>query len=390
MISIDNARKWDRLLGIPLCWVISWFRIFSAKKNPSDLHIKKIVIIKMWGMGSLILLGPSAMALKKSFPDSEITLITLDPNRGLFDFNSEFREIKYMRLSSVFSLILDTFSLVRWTWNYKPDIIIDFETASRYTAILSFISYHKLSVGFSPAGSGKNIFDITVPYHESVHVSDLFLRCIDGLNIKPPPKEWMSIPISEPNRNETDNWLKHNNITSFIIVNPNTSKLAEERLWPLEYMAQLINHIHIKYPELHIILIGNSFDKTRTEKLRSMTANKNLTIDSAGIFNINQLFYLIQCATVLITNDSGPAQLGFLSQTPTITLYGPETSLLYGPNNNSLHKALSANEPCSPCISIFNDKVVSCSKNAICMKNLAVELVFREVQDSLKHKMVTV
>lgn len=383
MISIDTARKWDRLLGIPMCRIISLFRIFSSKTNPVSLHIKKIVIIKMWGMGSLVLLGPSVLALKKNYPEAEITLVTLDSNRGLFDYNSEFREIRYTRLSSFISLLSDTFQLVRWTWKYKPDIIIDFETASRYTALLSFICSHKISVGFTPAGSGKNIFDITVPYHESVHVSDLFLRCVDGLNVRLQQKEWISIPISEPNKFFVESWLKENKIDSFILINPNTSKLAEERLWPLEYFAQLINRFHTEFPNMHVIIIGNAFESFRAENILSLISDKNLTTNSAGVFNINQLYFLIQRAKIFVTNDSGPAQLGFLSQTPTIALYGPETPLLYGPNNPTLHKALSANEPCSPCISIFNDKVVSCSKNAICMIHLSVDHVFHEVRESI-------
>lgn len=390
MISIDVARKWDRLLGIPICYFISVFRFFSKKKKFEKENVKQIIIIKMWGMGSLVLAGPAINALKSNFPSAEISLLTLESNKGLLDWNSEINSIYYFSLLSPFRLLVNSFKLIIWMWKRKPDLVIDFETASRFTAILSFFNFKATTVGFSPAGSGKNIFDVTVPYHESVHVSNLFLRCVDALGLPLSEKKMIQFPIQTNSKINVDNWLEIKKINKFVLLNPNTSNLALERLWPLEHFAKVIVLISELYPELSIILIGNNLEYSRNEKVISLLDRNGSVVNSAGNFSVNELNYLIQKAEIMITNDSGPAQLGFNSPTPTIALYGPETPLLYGSENSLIHTNLTSHEPCSPCISIFNDKVVYCNKNAVCMKNLSVDLVFETFKKSILLKQKSV
>ena len=390
MISINTARKWDRLLGIPICYAISLLRLFRRKRKFDRTKISNITVIKMWGVGSLVLAGKTLHALKTNFPDAKINLVTLETNRGLYDFNPEIHTIYYFSIQTPLKLVFNTFKLLKWLWKTKPDLVVDLETASRFTAIISFLSFRRITVGFSPAGSGKNIFDVNVPYHESVHVSELFLRCVDALGLSFIKNTSLTIPVENASRVKVDNWIEANGIGKFILINPNTSKLAIERLWPEHYFSELITSISDFDHTLSIVLTGSADEKTRNEKIIEHTGKINgMVFNSAGIFSINEFISLIQKAELMITNDSGPAQLGFISNTPTIALYGPETPLLYGAMDSDIHTNLSSFEPCSPCISIFNDKVVYCTKNAVCMKNLTVETVFESFLKSISKKKKT-
>ena len=60
-----------------------------------------------------------------------------------------------------------------------------------------------------------------------------------------------------------------------------------------------------------------------------------------------QLFHQ---SVLLITNDSGPAHFASLTPIKSITLFGPETPVLYGPlGPDAVH--LFAKLACSPCLS---------------------------------------
>jgi len=86
--------------------------------------------------------------------------------------------------------------------------------------------------------------------------------------------------------------------------------------------------------------------------------------------------------SLLVSNDSGPLHLGVTAGIHTIGLFGPESPILYG-HQGEKHVSLSAGETCSPCISVYRDKVVNCTKDAICMKKITVDKVFDVIIDIL-------
>ena len=96
-------------------------------------------------------------------------------------------------------------------------------------------------------------------------------------------------------------------------------------------------------------------------------------IDVSGRLDIAGLLALLRRAALLVSNDSGPAHLGPVADTPTVALFGPETPRLYAPLGNAV--ALSADLGCSPCVSAYNHRQTPCRDNA-CMRALGVDTVF--------------
>jgi len=83
---------------------------------------------------------------------------------------------------------------------------------------------------------------------------------------------------------------------------------------------------------------------------------------------------LYTLSELLITNDSGPAHFASMTPVTVITLFGPETPLLF--------RALTPRAipiwmevPCSPCVNAYNNRQSPCRDN-ICMKTITVDRVF--------------
>ena len=143
-----------------------------------------------------------------------------------------------------------------------------------------------------------------------------------------------------------------------MVLNPNTSDLAPERMWPLENFAALAKMVRGYDENLALVIIGGPEDRDRVAGLLGTMASTSGVFSSAGLFSLRETTWLLSLAACFVTNDSGPLHLGVLAAVPTIGLFGPETPRLYGPLGPH-HRALHSGERCSPCISIYNDKVLS-------------------------------
>lgn len=89
---------------------------------------------------------------------------------------------------------------------------------------------------------------------------------------------------------------------------------------------------------------------------------------------MEELLTLYSLSRILVTNDSGPAHFATLTPIQTITLFGPETPLLFAANSPRSHP-LWAGIACSPCVSAYNNRVSSCSNN-LCMQRITVDQIF--------------
>ena len=92
----------------------------------------------------------------------------------------------------------------------------------------------------------------------------------------------------------------------------------------------------------------------------------------AGETSLLDAMALIAGARGLVSNDSGPAHFAAVTPLPVVTLFGPETPTLFRPLGNAV--VLTANLPCSPCVSANNQRRTDCRDN-LCMQAIAVETV---------------
>ncbi|MEI7562613.1 MAG: glycosyltransferase family 9 protein [bacterium] len=115
--------------------------------------------------------------------------------------------------------------------------------------------------------------------------------------------------------------------------------------------------------------------------------NKDRILNISGIYSLKQFFVVVKSVKLFISNDSGPLHVAVAYQTPTISFFGPETPLIYGPNyKKDLHKVFFMNLYCSPCISVFRDKNFVCTNQNKCMFTIQPEKVIQQVDYFLLNK----
>ena len=92
------------------------------------------------------------------------------------------------------------------------------------------------------------------------------------------------------------------------------------------------------------------------------------------MLSVPQLAALLERASLVVSNDSGPAHVAAALGVPVVAVYGPETPEFYGLIGKRTRTIYHKTE-CSPCMNVYNAKAFSCPFNACCMDQISVDEV---------------
>jgi ADP-heptose:LPS heptosyltransferase len=90
---------------------------------------------------------------------------------------------------------------------------------------------------------------------------------------------------------------------------------------------------------------------------------------------------LLESASVLLTNDSGPMHVAAAVGTPVVAIFGPTSPTRTGPYGKG-HRVLANQIPCSPCFS----RTCRNSIQLECLTSITPEKAIEAVRDQLKVK----
>lgn len=386
-MSTGMLRYLDKLFGKPMSWILFLIKKFFGKKKSKEqlqhFHPKKILLVKLRWIGSVILLSPVVTNLKKKYPQAKVHFLT---KKGLHTIygNDVFDKVYSLNTWWILNAIKDFITVPIRLMKEKYDLVIDFEVVSYYTATLSYMIRPKYSIGFKIIGKTKDkLYDFTAMYHESKHITDIFTLPLKLLWV-----DYSSYDLIPPYFSTSDEQKVCDNIPNLkdcIAINVNASDLAFERRRPVVYYQKLINALVQKWE--HILLVGSPSEKWYVQSIYAWLHNKQNIMNIAGQYTLNQSFAILKHVKLFITNDSWPLHVAVAYQTPTISFFGPETPLIYGPKfHQELHKVFFLNLYCSPCISVFRDKNFICENKNNCMFQIHPEKVIQEIEYFLLNK----
>jgi ADP-heptose:LPS heptosyltransferase len=159
-----------------------------------------------------------------------------------------------------------------------------------------------------------------------------------------------------------------------VVVNAHAGNLLPLRMWPVERFAELVRRLLADDPRVLVVLMGIA-EGAEAARMIAATANDPRCIDFVGrTRTLTDVIELFHQSHLLITNDSGPAHFATLTRIKSVTLFGPETPVLYGTLGEHAVD-LYANLACSPCLSALNHRNSPCTDNE-CLKAISVDDVF--------------
>ncbi|MBN1822891.1 MAG: glycosyltransferase family 9 protein [Endomicrobiales bacterium] len=367
--NIDNG------FGSFLCAVLSAFH--SRKKKAEIRKNPKVLIIKFWGMGSILLFAPAVKALKDSLAPEELMILTLESNREVCRSLGLFTDVLSCRLFPLHRFVYDLFRNILRLRMKKVDILFDFEFFTNFTAIVTFLIGARTNVGFYAHDlTRSNFYELTAPFNQYWHITDIYMNLANKVLDRQLDKNYV-LPDTDdavPGRYGLEKG-------KYIVINPNSEPISLERRWPREYFIELIEAIG-GYGG-RIALIGSAAEAEYNEQIIGKIAGKGNIVNLGGKTSFVELASVIKNAKLLITNDSGPLHVGVIFGTPTVSFFGPETPVIYGPKSGR-HHVFFENVECSPCMNIRKAKEVKCKKGkADCILKITPDKVIKVVREFL-------
>ena len=150
--------------------------------------------------------------------------------------------------------------------------------------------------------------------------------------------------VLEHERAERDVWLASHGFLGreLIVIQPGNHRTmgprrarwrrlnTDDKWWPPERWAQLLQRIHQERPQALLLLRGSREEVPMLDEVRALTA---LTCAVVVGTTLRELYAFCEAAASMISVDSGPAHAAAALSVPLVVLYGAESPLYWLPRS---------------------------------------------------------
>ena len=327
----------------------SFFHIFYHDSQEL-LNIKKILIIRIDGIGDVILSTPAIRLLKERFPQAHISVLVLPKSKEILEFNSFVDRIitcNYDFLENAwksFTFLKEFIKLARQLKKERYDLGVDLR-ADFTNILLLFLSNIRYRVSQGIRG-GNFLLTNNAPYKKLKHEMQRDIDVMAPLNCHYSGTLRPEIFITTKDKRLAEALLEKDDITSRdILIGFHPGAPWEYRAWPKERFAKLADLLIDKY-RCKIIIIGGKDEEKLAKDIIELMRHK--VINLTGKVNLRSLAALIQKMNLFICNDGGPMNIASTANTSVIALFGPQDPRRFYPLG-SKSVVIYKKTPCSPC-----------------------------------------
>ncbi len=386
----------DRLVALPLEFTFNLLaRLLGATMrrdhSVSEANVRRIVVAKLVGMGSLIQATPLLRALRARYPKARVTLVTLATNRDLVPSLPGVDDAIFLDDGGLAAMALSTARAVAALVRLRVDLYFDLELYSAFASLLALWAVSRNRIGFYRKSTRwKNgTYTHLVYFNNRMPVRRLYLQlgrvagvapvvdgAVDGggddaigpLRVASAARasaaaKLAGVPAWAPGR-------------PYVVVNANASPLLLERRWPAAFVVEAVDRLTALGHR--VALVGSPSERAYVSDLhaRLSPAARDAAANLAGLLSVGESMAVLDDAAVVLTNDTGPMHMAVGLGRPTVCLFGPVHPEHYGhPADHVV--TLYAPVFCSPCVHEIDDP--PCNGNNVCMQRLTPDLVVASV-----------
>ena len=296
---------------------------------------KKILIRLPNWLGDTVFATAFVKAINEAYPGADIDLIVKKGVAVLLDYFPPYRK----------HYLFDkkTYSGLKGSWKFGKEISRQ-EKYDLYfslpdsisAAVMGFASGAKKRIGYRK--EMRAVF-LTHAYKRKpglYHV-EAYLKLLENFTGKQIEPSHVYLKNTQP--------VEKNNS---IVININSE--AQSRKWPVQKAISIIDAVR-NYYNGEIILVGSPAENEYVDSVYNELADKTNITNLAGKSPLPLLVTLMSNCSLVLSSESGPAQIANALGTPTIITLGASSRLLSTPDKNSeiitvRHGKLS----CEPCL----------------------------------------
>jgi len=309
-----SNRLLDRYLGIPVLNFLACFkRQREFPRNPG-----RIGILLNPAMGDTILGSAAVQDIRATFPQSRLVLFAAKSNWAAARMLPGIDEIELLPITQ-------PMKAVRLLRRHRLDLMLDFTSWQRTTALYTLLSGASFKVGFRRKKQYRHRgYDASVPHFGDCHelANMRRLAAFIGAKITHPPK------LDLPDSSIADAALNANELIVFHAWATGTFCILRE--WDDKNWVELGRRLN--RAGRVFLLTGGPADELRCEALRRKMAAVGIpTRILIGRSGLAEVARVLQRAELLVTVNTGIMHLGAVVGTPTVALNGPNSEHRWGP-----------------------------------------------------------
>ena len=305
-------------------------------------NIQNILVINFGGIGDEILFLPTIISLKKTFPNSKITLALEQRSKSIKDLTWLIDDMIFVDVKGK-NKYAELFKLISTAQKGNFDIVIS-SGSNKFISILLFLTGIKKRYGYNTGLLSRLLLTNTVNLNKNQYAVDMYQQLITPIS-----NCWTPLPEFNIDAQEK--------IPNSILIHPGVSKLSvqkgmiktvDAKIW-----ADTIKLLLKK--DKHVILAGGPDDKEVIEEIMEILADeindKNFENAYGKTKSLKDLAILIGKAEKFICSDSAPMHVAVGMKTKTYAIFGPTDDKMLIPNSE-LVTPIKANDNCplKPCL----------------------------------------
>jgi heptosyltransferase-1 len=339
---------------------------------------RRILLIRLSAIGDLVMASPLIGALRRSYPDAQLTWLVQSEMRDMLTANRELDQViawprrkwrSLWRQGRWWRLLREIRAFVQLLRAQRFDVAIDIQGLLK-SGIWAWLCAAPVRIGLdSREGSGRLMTHVVRPVRGDKRISSEYLHLAQALGLDSGDFH-MQVAVSDEDERFAHQYATHD--TGYAVLCPFTTR--PQKHWREERWAGLSHALQERFG-LRCLMLGGPGDAEAAARI-AQEAGAELE-NLAGRTSIRQAAALIKHAALLIGVDTGLTHMGSAFRIPSIALFGSTCPYLETGCERSvvIYKQLD----CSPC-----KRRPSCQGAFTCMTSISVEEVLQQADHLLE------
>jgi lipopolysaccharide heptosyltransferase II len=398
-MNLNYARYVDRWIGLLICLLLFAFeratrpwtgrpiRSLLATTPPDDEPLpapRRVLCMKFYGLGNMIMLLPVLEALQRRHPQAEIDFMTMTTNTPLLERSGDVTRTIGVDVSSTVAFLRSFWAAIQVVRARRYDTVIDFEQFVKISCIIGFLTGARERIGFNTDGQRRGfMYTRRVVYTDSDHMSAIFARLLRPLDVVG-ALPMTTLDLAPAEVRSVDAFLADHGVAEgqfplvamHLGIGMNFYRVPLKR-WDPENFAAVGDALAERWGA-RIVLTGSGAEERRLNAT-ARAAMRHPALDTCDRFDVMELAALLARCHLVVANDTSVMHLAALVGTPVVAIFGPTAPLHYGPRGER-HLVFYRDLYSSPCLTNYNLKVSRCL-DPVCMRGISPAMVVERIAE---------
>jgi ADP-heptose:LPS heptosyltransferase len=335
--------------------------------NVDPRFATRILIIKLRGIGDVLLSTAVTANLRRAFPDSRIDFLTEPPSVEVLNGNAFLDEIVVFdrrRMSGP--------GLIRMVRSRRYSMVIDLFGNPR-TALVTRCSGARYRVGYRFRFRSYAYNILVTPRGAEVHNVQFNLDALDSIGVAIQNRN-LYFPVASADEQFADRFFREAGLEGKTVAAMNASGGWYTKRWSIDRFSALADRLFERHG-VSVVVIWGPGEEEQARKILEEMKHPGFLIPPT---TLKQLGAVLNRCAIMVSNDSGPLHIAAAVGTPVLGIYGPTNPALQGPYGAGHMVVSNEKVPCLGC------NLTECPIGHPCMVDLSVETVLEKAEAMLR------